>query len=166
MSIEMIPDSEPINEPLPFAGELPEDANDLLTPAPEQPHVPFDEPIADDDHDFAAKERRVKVIKFSAKLKKTMKQMEAATANVPIAWFDNMAKEHPEWALDDKEKNLLQGSIEMAFEALDIDFAIEPWTYTLSSIWWLLGAPIAVIIFLFVSKKAKLSTTETKEEEK
>jgi hypothetical protein len=109
-------------------------------------------------------EKKRKRIKLSKKMQKTMDKLRNKTAAIPIMWFHSMAKEHPEWELDEEEKDILKDSFETVFEVLDIEVQIEPIVATLTSIWWVLGYPICVLLFLFMSKKTAAAVQPEGEE--
>jgi len=170
MPVEPIPNNAPQFMPLDdgeesfdsFASSMPETAQGFLDDSTLPPDVRQGTDattggIFDASGDAAAsdREKRTKRIKMSKKMQKSMDKLKAQTANLPIMWFHQQAVNHPEWELDKEEKDLLTDAIETVFEVLDIEIQIEPVSWTLTSIYWVLSYPIVVFLFLFVSKKAK-----------
>jgi hypothetical protein len=162
MSIEMVPEDVPQPEPV-----IPSDPFSFLgEPAASQ--------TAQDGADggffgaesaVPAPEKKTKRVAMSKKMKKSMDKLKAKVANIPIMWFHAQAAEHPEWELDEEEKDLLTDSIETVFEVLDIGIEIEPLSMTITSIWWVIGYPFAAFLFLFFTKKAQIGETEPKDGE-
>jgi len=101
----------------------------------------------------SAPERERKTIELSKKMRKTMNKFKGKAAEFPIMWFHQKAKTRPEWELDKEEEDLLKDSISTVFDILDIEVQIQPLTWTLQSIWWVIGYPILAFIFLFLTKK-------------
>lgn len=101
----------------------------------------------------APDEQRRKV-NVSKKVRKAMNRLKGKVAEVPIMWFHTQAKANPEWELDNDEKEMLTDAISTVFDVLDIEFEIEPLTWTLTSIWWVIGYPVLAFAFLFLSKKS------------
>jgi hypothetical protein len=95
-----------------------------------------------------------KTIKMSRKMKRAMDKLKDKAANLPIMWFHQQAKNNPEWELDDDEKELITDAIGTVFEVLDIEIEIQPLSWTLTSIYWVLGYPIVAFLFLFLTKKS------------
>jgi hypothetical protein len=170
MSIEMIPDSPidikdiapaaPVFES--FAANLPDTADGF---------APFDSALPDDagmlfpsDAKAVAREKKTKRVKMSKKMQKTMDKLKGKASTFPVLWFHSMAKEHPEWELDEDERDILTDSIETVFEVLDIEIQIEPLSVELTSIWWVLSYPILAFAFLFFSKKSMIVEKEKQNE--
>lgn len=105
-------------------------------------------------------EKKTKRIKMSKGMKKSMEKMKKRASELPLLWFHNQAKEHPEWELDDEEKELMTDSIGVVFDVLDIEFQIEPLSWTLTSIYWVLSYPIFAFLFLFLTKKSLMPDEE------
>jgi hypothetical protein len=94
-----------------------------------------------------------------------MNRLKTKTANVPIMWFHAQAKEHPEWELDADERDMLKDAVETVFEVLDIEIEIEPLSWTLTSVWWVISYPILAFVFLFLTKKSLTMDKEQPENE-
>jgi len=103
-----------------------------------------------------------KRVNVSKKMQKAMKKFKSKVADVPIMWFHQQAKQNPEWELDDDERELLTDAIETVFEVLDIEVEIQPLSWKLTSIYWVISYPILAFVFLFLTKK---SVTMQKEQE-
>lgn len=101
-----------------------------------------------------------RTVKLSKKMRKSMEKLKAKTADLPIMWFHTKAKGHPEWELDDEEKELMTDAITTVFDVLDIEVEIEPLSWTLTSIWWVLSYPVVAFAFLFLSKKSLVMESE------
>jgi hypothetical protein len=95
--------------------------------------------------------KRVNVTK---KVRRAMNRFKTKISDVPILWFHQQAKSHPEWELDDDEKELIKDSVETVFDVLDIEVEIQPLSWTLTSIWWVLSYPLLAFVFLFLTKKS------------
>jgi hypothetical protein len=99
----------------------------------------------------APERKRVNVTK---KVRKAMDRFKVKVANVPIMWFHSQAKSNPEWELDADEKAMLKDAVETVFDVLDIGVEIEPLSWTLTSVWWVLSYPVLAFVFLFLTKKS------------
>jgi hypothetical protein len=106
-----------------------------------------------------------KVVKVSKNIKKAMNKFKKKVTEFPIAWFHQQAKGNPEWELDDEEKDLITDAIGTVFELLDIEFAIEPLSVQLTSIWWVIAYPILTFVFLFLTKKSLTMEREQQEQQ-
>jgi hypothetical protein len=170
MAIEMVPDnttdpldiSAPVFEP--YAASVPETAEGFLgaaLPAEDGGGSPGMTGLG--DAAVLGKERRTKRLKMSKKMQKTMDKLKGKASTFPVMWFHSMAKEHPEWELDEDEKDILTDSIETVFEVLDIEIKIEPLAMELTSIWWVLSYPILAFAFLFFSKKSQIVSKQEQE---
>jgi hypothetical protein len=153
MAIEMIPDDPPsggldnlpsptINSELSFLDGPTETS---------QPETIFNEPIIEPPIVIEKKKR----VKMSKAMKKSMDGLKSKVAEMPIMWFHDQARERPEWELDETEQALIRDSITTVFDVLDIEMEIQPLSYTLTSIWWVLGYPFVTFLFLFLIKKGK-----------
>lgn len=151
-----------------YAATMPETAQGFVD-QPVLSNIPADEPGLGDlpaDDDFAApspKEQRTKRIKMSKKMQKSMDKLKSKAGKLPVQWFNNKAKERPEWKLDADEEELISDAIETVFDVLDIEIQIEPLSMTLTSIWWVLSYPICAFLFLFLSKKSSAIQAEERE---
>lgn len=176
--ITNVPDDLPNITPLPDDGEpsfeemaasMPETAQGFLD-AVLPPSVPTtgvgDAGGGDDDFLGDATDappRPRKRVDVTKKMRKAMNRLKGKVSNVPIMWFHTQAKEHPEWELDDDEKDLLKDAIDTVFEVLDIEVEIEPLSLVLTSIWWVVSYPVLAFLFLFLTKKS-LTTDKDHEE--
>lgn len=106
-----------------------------------------------------------KVVKVSKNIKKAMNKFKKKVAEFPIAWFHQQAKGNPEWELDEEEKDLITDAIGTVFELLDIEFAIEPLSVQLTSIWWVIAYPVLTFVFLFLTKKSLTMEREQQEQQ-
>lgn len=104
--------------------------------------------------------RRRKSLK---KLQKALEKLEGKIAKFPILWFEGKAKNQPEWALDEDEKELIRDSISTVFEVLDVGVDVEPISYVIRSVYWVLAYPFVAFLFLFLIKKGKELPGETEE---
>lgn len=95
-----------------------------------------------------------KRINVSKKIRKAMNKFKDKVAQVPIMWFHTQARNQPEWELDKDEQELLTDAIGTVFEVLDIEFEIEPLSWTLTSVWWVISYPLLAFTFLFLTKKS------------
>lgn len=152
-----------------MAATMPETAQGFLSDASPVDPVAFAQSGDDGDGVSAdataptPQERKAKRIKMSKKMQKSMDKLKAKTAKFPVMWFNGKSKEHPEWALDKDEEDLLTDSIETVFEILDIELQIEPLTMTLTSIWWVLSYPLLAFAFLFFTKQSQIQQKEQQE---
>jgi hypothetical protein len=113
--------------------------------------------------------KRVNVTK---KVRRAMDRLKKKMSALPIMWFHQQARNNPEWELDADEKELIRDSVETVFEVLDIEIEIEPLSWTLQSVWWVLSYPFLAFLFLFLTKKSatmqadgRIYEPETKEED-
>lgn len=154
-----------------FGASLPSDARSFLDDAAQQPAATSGSEgsfLADASNapvEPTPAERRQKRVNVSRKWKKAMDRLKGKAAILPIAWFNNQAKSVPEWALDDDEQEMIKESISTVFEVLDIEIAIEPLSWTLTSVWWVVAYPVLVFTFLFLSKKSMVMDKEQKEQQ-
>lgn len=102
-------------------------------------------------------------IKMSRKMKKAMDKIKQKVGTFPILWFNAKAAQHPEWALDDEEKEIIKDSLEFVFEILNIEFNIQTLDYTLTSIWWVIAYPIAAIGMIFMIKSSAYKAANPEE---
>ncbi len=163
MPIDIVPVPEEDEPLLPlepkesFAASLPDDAQFLAGPPTASGESGVEgtgEPLP-----FAGptpQERAKKRVKMSRKMQKMMDGFRDQVADIPIMWFHNMAKDNPEWALDEKETEFLKDAFGVVFEVLDISIEIEALNITLTSIWWVISYPFAAFLFLFLTHKAKV----------
>lgn len=148
-------DNEPTFEEL--AAAMPETAQGFLDAPTAPSHAgvgdagPSDDALTSSDAPSAPR----KSVNVSKKVRKAMNKFKGKVADVPIMWFHDQAKDHPEWELDADERELLTDSIETVFDVLDIQFEIDPLSYTLTSIWWVISYPLLAFTFLFLTKKAR-----------
>lgn len=179
MPVELVPDDNttpvPANEPdntfQELAQALPETAEGFLMDVPavapqDDGGSLLDSTLTDSSVDDSEQreQRKGKRIKLSRKMQKSMDKLKSKTAKLPILWFHNQAKNRPEWELDDEEKELITDSIETVFEILDVEIQIEPLTWTLTSIWWVIAYPIMAFGFLFLTKKSLVMEGEQREQ--
>jgi hypothetical protein len=104
-----------------------------------------------------------KSIKMSKKMKAAMKKIQEKVCSFPILYFSNKAKIHPEWALDEDEKEIVTDSLSFVFDILNIEFQIEQLNLTLESIWWVIAYPICAIGMIFLSHKAVVDALHSEE---
>lgn len=97
------------------------------------------------------------------KLQKALERFQDRLSKWPIAYFNAQAIDHPEWKLTDDEEELIKDSIETVFEVLDVGVDIEPISYTITSVYWVLLYPFAAFAFLFLIKKQASMEREQKE---
>lgn len=95
-----------------------------------------------------------KRVNITKKMRKAMNRFKTKIADIPIMWFHTQAKANPEWELDDDEKALITDAIETVFDVLDIEVEIEPLSWTLTSVWWVISYPVLAFVFLFLTKKS------------
>lgn len=106
-----------------------------------------------------------KTINISKKMKKSMQKFRNKIAAAPINWFHAQAKGNPEWELDDDEKELMQDSIGTVLDILEIEFVVEPLSWTLTSVWWVISYPVFAFAFLFLTKKSLIINKERAKQE-
>jgi|SRR5208282_2256499 len=168
MSVNFLPDepeqvtvSAPVVEPFVFGADLPEDASFLgVTPiATKEDGAGFLAGEAGSvlDNTESKQERKAKRIKLSKRMKKSMDKIKGFGGDALVMWFHDQSKENPEWKLDIEEEDWLKDSMELVFEVLDIEVQIEPVSATLTSIWWVLAYPFCTFLYLFFTKKAKVT---------
>lgn len=104
--------------------------------------------------------KRVNVTK---KMRKAMNRLKTRVANIPIMWFHTQAKQNPEWELDAEEQAMMTDAIETVFDVLDIEVEIEPLSWTLTSVWWVVSYPLLAFVFLFLTKKSVIMDKEKDE---
>lgn len=107
-----------------------------------------------------------KKVNVSKSVRRAMNRFKGKAANVPIMWFHQQAKGNPTWELDDEEKELLTESIKTVFDVLDVEVEIQPLSWTLTSVWWVLGYPFLAFAFLFLTKKSLVMEAEQRERAK
>lgn len=153
-----------------FAETMPESATGFLDDAIAPPSASSSQADANDGTTLleaaassqTSERKRVNVTK---KVRRAMNRLKTKTANVPIMWFHAQAKEHPEWELDADERDMLKDAVETVFEVLDIEIEIEPLSWTLTSVWWVISYPILAFVFLFLTKKSLTMDKEQPENE-
>jgi hypothetical protein len=91
-------------------------------------------------------------------MKKAMDKLKNQIAEYPSLYFRAKAKRYPEWALEDEEIDLISDSVKFALEILDIEFQIEALSITLTSIWWVIAYPVAVIGGIWMTKRSNVAT--------
>lgn len=106
-----------------------------------------------------------KKVNVSKKVQRAMNKFRKKAADVPIMWFHQQAKNRPEWELDDEEKDLLKDAVDTVFEVLDVQIEIEPLSWTLTSVWWVISYPILAFVFLFLTKKSQTLEKEKEEQQ-
>lgn len=106
-----------------------------------------------------------KKLKMSRKMKAAMNKIKEKVGSFPILYFSNKAKVHPEWALDDDEKEIITDSLTFVFDVLDINFEIEALNITLTSIWWIIAYPIAAIGMIFFTHQSAVKIAHPDETE-
>lgn len=169
MVIDLVPDEQPVGSA--FPANVPDNTFDFLgredatDPAVAIPGNGADGGIFGSPSDAADSAPKKKRVAMSRKMKKSMDKLKTKVANIPIMWFHAQASEHPEWELDEDEKDLLTDSIETVFEVLDIGFEIEPISATLTSIWWIVAYPFAAFLFLFFTKKSQIEQKQPQDGE-
>lgn len=143
-----------------FAEKLPEDASfGFDTPATNS--VISDEP-SEPQEEQAAQRRMQMPKKMRAEMKKLKKKI---AEDIPELFFNRRAEQldQPAWKLTEDESEAIADSVNMVLEVLDIDFAIEPLNYTLTSIWWVLAYPCIVILGIFMLKQQEIMRKENPE---
>jgi hypothetical protein len=176
MAIEIVPDNNSITQPTSddeqsfeqFAATMPETAQGFLESVVSPSTTERESNIGSSPAEQLGEPPapRIKRINMSKKMRKAMDKFKGKAANLPIMWFHNQAKEFPEWELDQDEKDMIEDAVSTVFELLDIEIAIEPLSMTLTSIWWVLGYPPLVFLFLFLSKKSMTMDKQKKDEGK
>lgn len=107
----------------------------------------------------------VKSIKMTRKMKAAMKKIQDRVVSAPLLYFKGKAIEHPEWALEPDEEEVIKESLSFVFDVLNIEFRIEQLNITLESIWWVFLYPVAAIGMIFVAKKSVVDTKYKTEEQ-
>lgn len=167
MTVSPVPENEPLTLPVDdgaetfnsFASTLPETAQGFLDVPPSPVTESVEDAVGGGDFLGAAgttetlppERKRVNVTK---KVRKAMNRFKTKVADVPILWFHQQAKVHPEWELDADERDLLKDAIETVFDVLDIEIEIQPLSWTLTSVWWVLSYPVLAFVYLFLVKKS------------
>jgi hypothetical protein len=181
MAIEFVPDDEVPQQVQPagpteetfdsYAATMPETASgfldDVATPSPTVQGVDGGDgaTFLDDSANVVTETPSPRKRKSLKKLQKSLDRFQQRLSKWPIAYFANKAKDHPEWALDDDEKELISDSIETVFEVLDVGVDIQPIEYTITSVYWILLYPFAAFFALFMLKKAKSIEVEQQQEQ-
>jgi len=143
---------------LEFAATMPETAEGFLdagaspSDQPNASGVPVEEGGEPAAGGYAPPER--KRVNVTKKVRRAMNKFKTKVADVPIMWFHTQAKRRPEWELDKDEQELLKDAVDTVFEVLDIEIEIEPLSWTLTSVWWVISYPILAFVFLFLTKKS------------
>lgn len=170
MAIEFVPDNTTQPPPLvngepteptfdDLAQQMPETAYGFLddaTPSPSLPGVDdatgsfLDDASSSTDEPVPPTPRKRKSLK---KLQKALERFQDRLSKWPIAYFSAQAVDHPEWKLSPDEEELIKDSVETVFEVLDVGVDIEPISYTITSVYWVLLYPFAAFAFLFLIKK-------------
>lgn len=109
--------------------------------------------------------KKAKSIKMSKKMKAAMKKIQEKVTSFPLLYFKHKATIHPEWALDEDEKEIVTDALGFVFEVLDINFMIEGLDITLTSIWWVLAYPILAIGMIFISHKTAADAAHPEDKE-
>jgi hypothetical protein len=109
--------------------------------------------------------KKIKSIKMSKKMKAAMKKIQEKVTSFPLLYFKHKATVHPEWALDEDEKEIVIDALGFVFEVLDINFMIEGLDITLTSIWWVLAYPILAIGMIFISHKTAADAAHPEDKE-
>lgn len=169
MPVEFVPDEPLLPSPSndSFASSLPEDSDFLagITAPPSASGNGVERAFATAGNEGPTpQERAKKRVKMSRKMQKMMDGFRDQVADIPIMWFHNMAKDNPEWELDEKETEFLKDAFGVVFEVLDISIEIEALNLTLTSIWWVVSYPFAAFLFLFLTHKAKVVENNQEEE--
>lgn len=172
MEISFIPGDEPgLTTPPPltdersFADQLPETADQLdgetFAPSGTFADEGFAAAIKEETREAKA-EQKEKRKRLSGKMKKTLKDFQEMFTDSIDGWFHSQAltSGHPEWELEEKDKSLIQNSIDFVFGALNIEVEIEPIDFKLESIWWVFLYPIMAFGFVFLRKKTKVEKAE------
>lgn len=147
----MIP--EPNTEGLHAIGE--ESLEDFIEELPEEvsqsnynPDLPPDLQPSTESETNPKTAKRMK-----AEMKRFKKQI---SEKLPKMLFDRLAAERgPEWALDQDEADSISDAINTVFDALGLEFEIEPFNVVLRSRMWLFAYPILVVASIFLLKGAK-----------
>lgn len=147
---------------LEFAATLPETADGFLDGAVVPPSGTAEASV--DGSSSVAGDTVVpperKRVNVSKKVRRAMNRFKTKVADLPIMWFHQQAKDRPEWELDKDEQDLLKDSIDTVFEVLDVEVEIEPLSWTLTSVWWVISYPVLAFVFLFLSKKQQTMDKE------
>jgi hypothetical protein len=126
-----------------YAAKMPETAEGLGAAPPEPARSPTPSPPVDSQREVLAR-------KINAQMRKVKKLMSEA---MPKLAFHQLARERGEgWELTEEEADTVGEAIETVFEAMGVDFQIEPWNVTLKSKLWLLVYPLAVALVVFFGK--------------
>lgn len=136
-----------------YAESLPDNVQDLVNPPPTE------DEIAEERQAATEKEVKVARVAMSKKMKKKMEAFKSKLSETfPSLFFHSMAVKHeqPEWELTSDEKESIKDSIDTVLEILDIEFAFQPISLQLTSIWWVVCYPIIVFGFIFISKSTEL----------
>lgn len=143
-----------------FASKLPSDASsgfDAAQTASTGAYPEAGETV--DATDTPAARRMQMPKKMRAEMRKLKKKI---AEELPELFFNRRAEQldQPEWKLTTDEKDAISDSINMVLEVLDIEFAIEPLSMTLTSIWWVIAYPIVVILGIFMLKQSEIMKKE------
>jgi hypothetical protein len=158
MAIEMVPDTpeSPAPPPQDFASYLTETVEDdapVPVDAPVFSDAPVDDLFPEDGERKERKKEHKK--KMSRKMKATMERFQGMLTDGISGWFHQQAtvSGHPEWDLDDKDKDLIGDSIDFVAQAFNLEFDFETVELKLTSIWWVFLYPLCAFGIVFLNKK-------------
>jgi hypothetical protein len=155
MPIETIPEDQipPVPSQPEFASYLPETMDEPEAVAESFPDAPVDELFPSDPEKKERKKEHKK--KMSRKMKATMERFQGMFTDGITGWFHQQAtvSGHPEWDLEEKDKELIGDSISFVMDAFNIEFDFQTVDLTLSSVWWVLAYPICAFGIVFLNKK-------------
>jgi hypothetical protein len=149
-----------------FGESLPEDASHGFAFVEESPVTTGDGAMGSSSEGGDSPAPKRKIIRMSKQMKKAVDKFKERVASFPALYFSTMAQREPEWALTTEEQEMITDSISLAFEMLDIEFAFEPLSIQLTSIWWIIAYPFIAFGFIFFSKKSLVEAKYPKEETK
>jgi hypothetical protein len=148
-----------------YAAQLPETAqgflDDAVRTSPENVGAPLVDALNPETDASTTLRKRVNVTK---KVRKAMNRFKSKLADIPIMWFHTQAKGNAAWELDDEERELIKDSVDTVFDVLDVEVEIEPLSWTLTSVWWVISYPILAFAFLFLTKKSMVIEANKQDE--
>lgn len=148
-----------------LASEQPESAEAYRSVPPSGPGTTQQSPASPPDPE--AEQRNAISRKINARMNKAKKLF---AEKLPRIAFDKFTEgKGGEWKLDDDESEMISEAVETMFDAMGVEFAIEPMNVVLRSKFWLMLYPVCVFAFIFglkALKAAKLTVPEEKPEEK
>jgi hypothetical protein len=156
MAIETVPEDQIPAAPsqMEFASYLPESMDE---PVPVDASVSADAPVDTLFPEDGEKKERKKEHKkkMSKKMKATMARFQGMFTDGITGWFHQQAtvSGHPEWDLEQSDKELIGDSIDFVMEAFNVEFDFETVELKLTSIWWVFVYPICAFGIVFLNKK-------------